>query len=447
MGESISAPRGGFFRGMLAGLILVVLIFCGLAAGFPLSAKFDPSVAPSIEIPTSSIQPEIVEQESYGAISLPSESPAPTVFGANPVPFQTTAADVNITAAVSAPVNAVSTLETMPTSSGIELGEAEDEVPVVVVPAVESLSTIASPVFEETSEAPVVVESQTPVAAEQPVLSDVAEPDQEVIAGENTSLEKPAGGFALSGQTIIQPDAIEETSLVENTSSTTSFVSFKQPFENTSDLPLFAFVLQIEDAAAVDAVLTLPVPVTFAVDVSNPDTSMLVSYIRDAGREAVLLLSSASADSLKSGGSPNDVAPYLNSALSNANGVIGVMDGPDGNINQDPRMMTALLSELSKTGHAVITVDGVGRNRAEIMAKEADVPVASIANVFGPEVGKVDVIRGLDKVILQMGGLKSVTVYAPATSDLVSALKFWLKSQKSQLVTIAPISAVVLLNE
>jgi len=446
MGESVSSQKGGFFRGALAGLILVVLIFCGLAAGFPLSARFDPSVAPNVEITTTNPQPGNVEQDSYGAISLPSESPAPTVFGANPVPFQATTEEVAIEPVSSAPVNAVSTLDSMPTSSGIEIGAAEDKAPVVelpVVPVLEAQAAIEAPVVEEESQAPVVVQSSTPSVTIQPTLTDAedASDEEAVTAGE--SLEKPAGGFALSGQTIIPPAAVDETSRVENTSSTASFLSFRQPFENTGDLPLLSFVLLADDIATVDSILALPVPITLAVNVENPNAEGLISHYRDNGGEVVALLSTSKPDELQNGGSPELVAPFVSAALAATAGTIGVMDGPDGDVNQDTKMLTALFAELSKTGHAVLTVNGVGLNRAEILAKEAGVPAASISKVFGPEDGKVTVIRGMDKVILQMGDLKSVTVYASATSDLISALKFWLKSQKAKLVTIAPVSAVV----
>ncbi len=446
MGESVSSQKGGFFRGALAGLILVVLIFCGLAAGFPLSDRFDPSMAPNVEITTTNPQPGSVEQDSYGVISLPSESPAPTVFGANPVPFQTTTEEVAIEPVSSAPVNAVSTLDSMPTSSGIEIGAAEDKAPVVelpVVPVLEAQAAIEAPVVEEESQAPVVVQSSTPSATIQPTLTDAEDAGDEEAVTAGQSLEKPAGGFALSGQTIIPPAAVDETSRVENTSSTASFLSFRQPFDNTSDLPLLSFVLLADDIATVDSILALPVPITLAVNVENPNAEGLISHYRDNGGEVVALLSTSKPDELQNGGSPELVAPFVSAALAATAGTIGVMDGPDGDVNQDTKMLTALFAELSKTGHAVLTVNGVGLNRAEILAKEAGVPAASISKVFGPEDGKVTVIRGMDKVILQMGDLKSVTVYASATSDLISALKFWLKSQKAKLVTIAPVSAVV----
>ena len=447
MGENVSSQKGGFFRGVLAGMVFVVLVFCGLAAGFPLSARFDASLAPDVEITATSPQPKIVEQDSNGAISLPSESPAPTVFGANPVPFQTTTEEVAIEPVSSAPVNAVSTLESMPTSSGIELGAAEDKAPVVelpVVPIVEAQAAIESPVIDEESQAPVVVQSNTPTVAVQPTLTDAEEAGDDEIVTAGQTLGKPAGGFALSGQTIIPPAAVEETSRVENTSSITSFLSFKQPFENTGDLPLLSFVLLAEDIATLDSILSLPVPITLAVNVGNPDAAELIAHYRDNGGEVIALLSTSKPDGLQNGGNPELVAPFVSAALAATAGTIGVMDGPDGDVNQDTKMLSALFAELTKTGHAVLTVNGLGLNRAEILANETGIPAASISKVFGPEAGKVTVIRGMDKVILQMGDLKTVIVYAPATSDFLSALKFWLKSQKAKLVTVAPVSAIVI---
>ena len=126
--------------------------------------------------------------------------------------------------------------------------------------------------------------------------------------------------------------------------------------------------------------------------------------------------------------------------------MLGVIAGPDGDVAQDTRMMNAILAKLSETGHAIMTLNGLGLNRTNIMAQEAGVPVTDISRVVGTEDGTIAVIRELDKLVLQIGDQRSVTVFAQATPDMLFALKFWLESQKAKSVTIAPVSASILRN-
>jgi hypothetical protein len=80
------------------------------------------------------------------------------------------------------------------------------------------------------------------------------------------------------------------------------------------------------------------------------------------------------------------------------------------------------------------------------MAVENGVPVTDISHIIDVTKGTIAVIRELDKLVLQIGDKRSITVYALARTDMLFALNFWLESNKAQLVTLAPVSAAILRN-
>lgn len=109
-------------------------------------------------------------------------------------------------------------------------------------------------------------------------------------------------------------------------------------------------------------------------------------------------------------------------------------------------MLDALMAKLAETGHAIVTVNGLGLNRASAKARESSIPVTEVTRAVEVDDGTISAIRDLDKIVLQMGNQKSATVFAPATPDMLFALNFWLESQKAKTVTIAPLSASILRN-
>lgn len=458
MGESNTAQRGGLFRGVLAGLIVVFIIFCTLSYIYPLKNLFTELSAPDAAISAAPVMVAInvqepSQQETFGAISLPSDSFSPVQFGTSPSPFQSAEADVSITPAPTvAPVSASSTLAAAPNAEGTSFGLTEEKPPVVEMPetpVVEAPTIEETPSVEETVEVPdVVTSSNTTVTVDTQIA--VAQPapaveDSAVTADvDSSALDKPTGGFSLSGQSIIQPDETQEPSGVENTSSTTSFASYKAVFADDQGLPLLSFILLVESLSEVAEVALLPAPVTLAVSPSNPNAAEIIAAHRENDGEVILLLPADTPDALHNGGDPTQIAARLDAILMNMNGVIGVLDGPDGDLIEDQRMLTTLIAELDKTGHALVTVDGVGRNRANIMAAQAELPATSISQSMIGGMDKVAIIRQLDKTILGIGDIPSITVYADSVADFVPALKFWLKSMRAKQVTVAPVSASIL---
>lgn len=456
MGDNTILPKGGFLRGVLAGLTLIVLIFIGLAVYFPLIVPVGPAPAIVSDLNMAPAQPVLAPEESSGGISINTDTPTPTQLLASPAPLGGTAPDITIAPEPAAPVSSVSQIETMPTND-IQIGDGESVPPVVAAPtvsAIEAPVVADAPTVEETTEVPEASTEITSAAGENDTTTEpqTAEPVVELTQASNDPIEtpivtevaeEPTTSAVVTDQT---PAPSSEPTQTTSTDTGNAFETFSAVFVDDGDLPLMSFILAADTVAEADLLKGFSTPITLAVASDNPAANEMVASFRAAGGEAVLLLPSEGANVLSKGGNPADAGALLDATLAKVDGVLGVMDGPDGNVNQDTRMMSAMLAKLSETGHAIMTVNGLGLNRTSILASEAGVPAADISRVVNTEDGTIAVIRELDKVVLQLGDQRAVTIFAEATPELLFALKFWLESQKAQAVTIAPVSASILRN-
>ena len=455
MGDNNILPKGGFLRGVLAGLTLIALIFIGLAASFPLIVPGGPAPAIVSDLNIAPAQPVLAPEESSGGISINTDTPTPTQLLASPAPLGGTAPDITIAPEPAAPVSTVSQIETMPTND-IQIGYGESVPPVVAAPtvsAIEAPNVADVPNVEDTTEAPEVSVEIT--AAGETVTTtepQAVEPVVELTQASNDPIETPTvtevaeEPTTSAGVSDQAPAPSSERTQITSADTGNAFETFSAVFADDGDLPLMSFILAADTVAEADLLKGFSTPITLAVASDNPAANEMVASFRATGGEAVLLLPSEGANVLSKGGNPADAGALLDATLAKIDGVLGVMDGPDGNVNQDTRMMSAMLAKLSETGHAIMTVNGLGLNRTSILASEAGVPAADISRVVNTEDGTIAVIRELDKVVLQIGDQRAVTIFAKATPELLFALKFWLESQKAQAVTIAPVSASILRN-
>lgn len=459
MGDNNILPKGGFLRGVLAGLTLIALIFIGLAITFPLNVATGPAPAIVSELNIAPAQPVLEPEESSSGISVNTDAPTPAQLVANPAPLRDAAPDVAIEPETAAPVSIVSQIEAMPTND-IQIGSSESAPPVVTTPTISAIEVPVvadTPTVEDTTQAPVVSTeirsgsgeydtTTEPQGAEQAVEPDPAPENTTETPTVIEVTEEPSTGVELSGQTLIAASEPTQVDTVESSVPDTAFGAFSAEFSDDGELPLMSFILLASTVAEAEVLTGFTTPITLAVASDNPAANDVIASYRAAGGEVVLLLPSEGASALRKGGNPSDAPAFLDATLANIEGVLGVMDGPDGDVNQDTRMMSAMLAKLSETGHAIMTVNGLGLNRTSIMAQEAGVPATDISRVIDTVDGTIAVIRELDKLVLQIGEQRSVTIFAEATPDMLFALKFWLESQKAQAVTIAPVSASILRN-
>lgn len=440
MGYSNILPRGGFLRGILAGLILIFFVFVGLSAFFPLPVEVGPTPAPVTELDKAPLQLALEVEESSDGISVPVETPAPSQLVEAPATINDTAPEVAIAPAVAAPVNTVATLEPISTPNDIQIGSSESSVPVVATPTTPEIASdivVDEPTVEIETQLPQVTTELENTSLESDVTIET-EPEQPeaALVEDAVSVAEPVAALELSGQTLIdqiEPDAEDE---LLSTLQVGAFEAFSTDFADENDLPLLSIILLASTLTEAQTVASIPAPLTLAVASDNADAAEIIASYGALGGEVVMLLPTE----------VSDVSDRIDAVLANSDGVIGVLDGPEGNINQDTRKLGDIIATLSETGHAIITVDGLGLNRATVMAKESNVPATGISHIIDTSEGTIAVVRELDKVILLLGDQRSVTIYARATTDMLFGLNFWLESQKAQVVTVAPLSASIRRN-
>jgi len=477
MGDHNILPKGGFFRGVLAGLTLIALIFIGLANVFPLMDGTSPQPATITELSAVPVEPTSTVEESSTDIPPSTEAPEPSqiVTTLEPEPVEDTAPVVLSTEPqTAAPVSAVAQADDT-ASSDIQIGSSitasptmsSPAAPVIEAPVVASSLTsqesidvpsVSSEIAQASSEndtstsVQITEQAAEPMIVEEPkvVVEPVAEPEileiESVVSDEPEVTDASNGGLELTGQTlIVSSDPVEENTPVEAGPVTiNAFSDYSAPFADDGPKSLLSFILLAETVEESNIISSFSTPITLAVAAENPNANAIIANYRATGGEVVLLLPSEGDSALRKGGNASDVPQLLGTALSNSDGVMGIMDGPAGDINQDTRMISAIVAQLSQTGHAIMTINGLGLNRTSILAKEAGVPAADISQYIEIDNGTIAVVRSLDKLVLQIGNQKSVTVYAESNPDMLFALKFWLDSEKSKAVTVAPVSAAIL---
>ena len=458
MSDNSIMPKGGFFRGVLAGLTLISLIFIGLAVAFPLNRATGPEPVMVSELGSPPAQPAPVIEESSSGISFSADPVAPMQLGGAPAPLQEASQVVTaIEPETAAPVNTVSQLEAMPTND-IQITSSASTSPVIsapMVPVIEVPVVSENVTVAETVEAPSVSSENVQTSAQNDTTTEPQTteqpPEPTIMAEAPTVTEEPeetSGGLELTGQTLITSTAPvqDDSTVVSETTSNTAFNTFSATFTDDGALPLMSFILLATTIAESEVINSVSTPITLAVAADNPDAKAIIANYRASGGEVVLLLPSDGENALRKGGNPTDAPAFLDAALANTEGVIGVMDGPDGDVNQDTRMISAMVTKLSQTGHAIMTVNGLGLNRTSILAAESGVPATDISRAIYTDNGTIAVVRALDKIVLQIGDQRSVTVYTESNPDMLFALKFWLESEKARTVTIAPVSAAILRN-
>ena len=262
----------------------------------------------------------------------------------------------------------------------------------------------------------------------------------ESLPADTASALKPEGGFTLSGQTIIPVDETTGADLVSPDASRGAFLDYAQDFDAATDKPAIAIVLLADTVDQATQAMALTSPVSIAVRADNPDAANIVNTVRSLGGEALMFLPEEGAKSIPGGTDPASAVETLTESLAAIPGVIGIVDGPDGDLPSDTKLLSAVLAALDDQGFGIVTTTSIGLNRAEIMANESAIPAASILRRIDTEPGKIPVIRQMDKAVLQIGDGGKTVVFGAASNDVLSALKFWMKSNKAQNVTVAPVS-------
>ncbi|MEM7721885.1 MAG: divergent polysaccharide deacetylase family protein [Pseudomonadota bacterium] len=212
-------------------------------------------------------------------------------------------------------------------------------------------------------------------------------------------------------------------------------------FEAPDGQPLLSVVL-IDDPEAgldLDVLTRFTFPVAFAVDPTAPGAADRAQSYRDAGFEVVIY-----ADIFPDGATPPDAETALAAAVQDIPEAVAVMDTPDSRVQADRPILDATVAAVAETGHGVVAFPR-GLNAAEQTARRAEVPVATLFRLLDDEDQSAPVItRFLTRAAFAASADGAVVVAGRTRPDTVTALFSWALGERSEGVTIAPLSAALL---
>ncbi len=430
MDDGSYLPRNSFLRGVLAGVAVACIVFLTLGAVFPTDSQIDN--------PTNTSQPtETTEENSVVAGILES---APDVVAAE--------GDEETTPEIS--TDDTASIQDAPPVTEIASGDSATGAPDVgqTIADTTSAPMIVAPTID-TSESGSGINTVNN-SGSVPTLPNTAQPaslgsTQQVATNDVTntqSTSRPSVNLDTAGQTIVAPDSSGQIQPTTLPPSTTAFATYSMPSNDTEGKPLVAVVFIVESMLQAQMVIDLGAPFSLAVDSTNPNAAKIIEAYRAIDGETLLMLNAGGPHALK-GNDPVAAATTLVEVLNNAHGVIGILEGLDGSLPQDPILTAKVLEVLKPNGHAILTATKETTNNVVTMAKGLGVPAASIHARLDTEIGKLYVIREMDSAVARAKANDIDVVIGIASKDTLAALKFWLLSSKAQEVTIAPVSTVM----
>lgn len=241
---------------------------------------------------------------------------------------------------------------------------------------------------------------------------------------------RPAGDDAASGEA--DADAAPPASRAID--------AFAAPFAAEDSRPLMAVIL-IDDPSfqlGQEALTRFAFPVAFAIDPRRPDAAETAAAYRAAGFEVMLL-----GDVFTEEATGAEVPDILSRGFATLPEAVGVLDTSGEAIQGRREILDGVVETLSETGHGLVAFPR-GLPVAEQSAGRQGVPAATLFREIDSERERATVItRYLDRAAFAAGQQGSVIVVGHTYADTVTALFSWALGNRSEAVTLAPVSAVL----
>lgn len=207
------------------------------------------------------------------------------------------------------------------------------------------------------------------------------------------------------------------------------------------DKPRLSIVLLTESLNSVDPNLVeaLPIPVSFAVDPTNPSAGALLSSLRELEQEAVIL-----AD-LPPEASVQDVDVALTALVNFLPQTVGVIERQAGALQQSRDTSLYIPEVLNRTGHGLIVYE----NGLSTLAEEANksgTPVATIyRDLDGDNQNERTIRRFMDGAAFRAANDTSepIVVLARLRPATMSAILIWALQDRAQKIAVVPVSQLM----
>lgn len=205
--------------------------------------------------------------------------------------------------------------------------------------------------------------------------------------------------------------------------------------------PFLSIVIEYVGADGVEAenLADLAVPVSFAI----PSHQTAPAIFRERGFETVAVLTDADGAALTQAADPGQVAARVEAARIAAPEAVAMMERPGDDIYRNPRLVSALTENLIASGHGYLVFERFGAGAAVTLARDAEVPTATVLRVLDETRDSGALRRALDRAALEASKTGAAIVYARSYPETISTLLPWLLSNTARSIQIAPLTATV----
>ncbi len=465
----------GFFGGMVAGAVVVLMLGVVVSLNTPLANR--PVVTTQAPEPADVETPRVPEQiaETPSDADLVELPPA----GPKPADAPDELADLSDLDTVPDELPAV-----IDQGEGLEDPQRQTQSTVTVVtdaPAAPPTPSAPSVTPEEEPEPVVVDDTPEPsaeteeVAVLQPepelpsqTAPEEADTEQEnpfenspiAVEGDEDALprklpkiaalpqiggEEIASTSTLVGKRILPltdrddtPTAPDETDDAAALTTGKPIEDYAASFDNPDAKPLMSIILiDDEGAFGAEALQDFPYPISFAVSPSDPDAADKMARHRAAGFEVL-----AMAD-LPEAASAQDAEVSLAVWLDTLSETVGILEGVETGIQGNRKLADQVAAIAANTGRGLITQDN-GLNTVQKLAARNGIPSGVVfRDIDGARQDAKIMRRFLDQAAFRAGQEGTVVMLGRVRPETISALLLWGLEDRDNRVAMAPISAVM----
>ncbi len=213
---------------------------------------------------------------------------------------------------------------------------------------------------------------------------------------------------------------------------------FAAGFDNPDGLPLVGVILADDGNADATALAALGVPVTIALDPTQPGAASRARDYRFAGLEVAIL-----APPLPAGATGADLEVSYQGYEQTLPEAVALIGAPDAIHQTDRRMAQHLVALMGAEGLGLVTY-GFGLDPAGQAATAAGLAHAKVfRNLDAAGEDAASIRRDLDRAAFEAARSGQVVVFATTAPDTVEALRGWIAEGAKQ-TAVAPVSAVML---
>jgi len=223
------------------------------------------------------------------------------------------------------------------------------------------------------------------------------------------------------------------------------------PPANPNNLPVLAIVIDEIGAygAPVDEVAALSPMVSTSVIPSTPDAAGIVETLRASGREVLVHMPMETYADFKEGPkaieksmTDEEVRETARWHLSQFTGFVGVNNHLGSKVTRDPRIMGALMAELSQRGLLFIDSRTTTKSIAEQVAHDAGLLASRNNRFIDNELSVEAIMRELSAAAAYARNHGAGIALGNPNPVTVRAVKQWMELNDGKTVLVAPITHV-----